>query len=542
MSKEKIFLFDTTLRDGQQTQGVHFSLEDKYRIAHALDSIGFDYIEGGWPGANPTDSEFFESPPPIKYSIFTAFGMTKRSGRSAENDGVLASVTKAGTSAVCLVGKTNDYHVKKVLGISNQDNLSNIGDSIAHLVTIGKEAIFDAEHFFDGYKSDPNYALECLCAANDSGAQWIVLCDTNGGTLPTEIYDTVKQVIQSGIPGHKLGIHAHNDTENAVANSLAAIDAGARQVQGTINGLGERCGNANLVSIVPSLMLKNYYSDRFVVGIEDVKLKEITKLSRLLDDILNRVPNKASPYVGSAAFTHKAGLHASAIAKDPKTYEHVKPEYVGNVRVIPMSNQAGKSNLINKLSEAGIIIEKDDHRLEAILREIKEQEDNGYAYDVAGASFEIFAREKLGLMPQFFSINRYKVTMEKRFNSNGRFSIISEAVVSLNLGSEERVSVSESLDENGRDQGPVHALSAALRKDLGPYQSIIKDIKLVDFKVRIMNGGTEAVTRVFIDSEDERGQRWSTVGVSANIIDASCAALLDSINWKLLREEAKPES
>ncbi len=538
---ERIFLFDTTLRDGQQTQGVHFSLDDKHRIANALDSIGLDYIEGGWPGANPTDSEFFDVPPKVKNSILTAFGMTKRSGRSVQNDDVLASVTNAGTRAVCLVGKANDYHVKKVLGVSNEDNLNNIQESISHLVDLGREAIFDAEHFFDGYKSNPSYALESLLAANEAGAKWIVLCDTNGGTLPTEIYDTVKMVIKNGISGSKLGIHAHNDTENAVANSFAAVDAGARQIQGTINGLGERCGNANLVSIIPSLLLKNYYSDRFKVGIRKEKLKEITKLSRLLDDILNRVPNKASPYVGAAAFTHKAGLHASAIVKDPRTYEHVSPENVGNVRVVPMSNQAGRSNLLSKLTESGIKIEKNDDRLEAILKEIKEKEDKGYAYDVAGASFEIFAREKLGLMPVFFSINRYKVTMEKRFNSTGRFSIISEAVVSLNLGSNEKVSVSESLDAEGRDQGPVHALSAALRKDLGPYQSFIQDIKLVDFKVRIMNGGTEAVTRVLIDSEDNHGQRWSTVGVSANIIDASCMALLDSINWKLLKEKVKPE-
>ena len=538
---ERIYLFDTTLRDGQQTQGVQFSLDDKHRVAHALDLMGIDYIEGGWPGANPTDSEFFEKSPKLDKSIFTAFGMTKKSGRSVENDSVLAPVANAGTRAVCLVGKTNDYHVKKVLGVSNEENLINIHDSILYLSKLGKEAIFDAEHFFDGYKSNPSYALECLVTAMKSGARWIVLCDTNGGTLPTEIFDIVRQVIKSGIPGNRIGIHAHNDTENAVSNSLAAIDAGARQIQGTINGLGERCGNANLVSIIPSLLLKPYYSDRFDVGISKGSLNDITKLSRLLDDILNRVPNKSSPYVGAAAFTHKAGLHASAIIKDPKTYEHINPEDVGNVRVVPMSNQAGRSNLISRLSEAGIRVEKKDLRLEAILHEIKEKEDNGYAYDVAGASFEIFARGKLGLMPKFFSLNRYKVTMEKRFNSTGSFSIISEAVVSVNLGSEEKVSVSESLDENGQDQGPVHALSAALRKDLGPYQSYIADIKLVDFKVRIMNGGTEAVTRVLIDSEDNQGQRWSTVGVSANIIDASCAALVDSINWKLLKEKVKPK-
>jgi 2-isopropylmalate synthase len=304
--------------------------------------------------------------------------------------------------------------------------------------------------------------------------------------------------------------------------------------------LGERCGNANLVSIIPTLILKKHFNERFDVNIDKTKLKDITKLSRILDEILNRVPNKASPYVGAAAFSHKAGLHASAIIKDPKTYEHVNPSDVGNVRVIPVSNQAGKSNLLKILNESGVEIQKNDDRLYKILEEIKEKEDYGYSFDVAGASFEIFARKKLGIMPHFFSVNRYKVTMEKRENLERHFSLISEAVVSINLGSQERVSVAESLDIYGKDQGPVHALSAALRKDLGPYQSFIEDMKLVDFKVRIMNGGTEAITRVLIDSEDKNGVRWSTIGVSANIIDASYDAIIDSINWKLLKEKAIP--
>ena len=537
---DQIFLYDTTLRDGQQTQGVQFTYQDKFRIVNALDNLGLDYIEGGWPGANPTDTDFFQNPPKIKNSILTAFGMTKRVGISANNDTILASVVNSGTNAVCLVGKSYDYHVKKVLGISNQENLINIEESIRHLVKSGKEAIFDAEHFFDGFKSDPKYAFECLLSAYQSDADWIILCDTNGGTLPNEIYEIVKSVIKMGIPGNKLGIHSHNDTENAVANSFAAIDAGVRQIQGTINGLGERCGNANLISIIPSLILKQHFNNRFEINIDKTKLKEITKLSRILDEILNRVPNKASPYVGAAAFTHKAGLHASAILKDPKTYEHINPSEVGNVRVIPASNQAGKSNLIKILNESGVEIEKSDDRIFRILQEIKEKEDKGYTFDVASASFEIFARKQLGLMPHFFSVNRYKVTMEKRQKIENQYSIISEAVVSINLGNQEQVSIAESLDNNGEDQGPVHALSAALKKDLGPYQSFIEDIKLVDFKVRIMNGGTEAITRVLIDSEDRNGLRWSTIGVSANIIDASYDAILDSINWKLLRENATP--
>ena len=537
---DQIFLYDTTLRDGQQTQGVKFTYEDKFRIVKALDNIGLDYIEGGWPGANPTDTDFFQNPPKIKNSILTAFGMTKRAGISVNNDTILASVVNSGTNAVCIVGKSYDYHVKKVLDISNQENLTNIEESIKHLVKSGKEAIFDAEHFFDGFKSDPKYAFECLLSAYQSDADWIILCDTNGGTLPNEIYEIVKSVIKMGIPGNKLGIHSHNDTENAVANSFAAIDAGVRQIQGTINGLGERCGNANLISIIPSLILKQHFNNRFEINIDKTKLKEITKLSRILDEILNRVPNKASPYVGAAAFTHKAGLHASAILKDPKTYEHINPSEVGNVRVIPASNQAGKSNLIKILNESGVEIEKSDDRIFRILQEIKEKEDKGYTFDVASASFEIFARKQLGLMPHFFSVNRYKVTMEKRQKIENQYSIISEAVVSINLGNQEQVSIAESLDNNGEDQGPVHALSAALKKDLGPYQSFIEDIKLVDFKVRIMNGGTEAITRVLIDSEDRNGLRWSTIGVSANIIDASYDAILDSINWKLLRENATP--
>jgi 2-isopropylmalate synthase len=536
---ERLHIYDTTLRDGQQTQGVQFSVAEKIAIAEALDTLGVDYIEGGWPGANPTDSDFFAARPQTR-ATFTAFGMTKRAGRSAANDDVLAQVMNAGTPAICLVGKTHDFHVTTALGITLDENIENIRASVAHIVAEGKEALFDAEHFFDGYKANAPYALECALAAHEAGARWVVLCDTNGGTLPQEIHDITRAVIEAGIPGENIGIHCHDDTGNAVAGSLAAIDAGARQVQGTLNGLGERCGNANLVSLLPTLLLKAPYRDRFETGVTEAELVKLTKVSRKLDDILNRVPLRSAPYVGASAFTHKAGLHASAILKDPSTYEHIEPGLVGNSRLVPMSNQAGQSNLRSRLADAGIEVEKGDPRLGEILDEIKRREDEGYAYDGAQASFEILARRMLGQLPQFFEVKRYKVTIERRKNRYDKMVSLSEAMVVVKIGNEKKLSVSESMDENGSDRGPVNALSRALAKDLGPYQSCIDDLKLVDFKVRITQGGTDAVTRVIIDSEDGLGRRWSTVGVSPNIVDASFEALLDAINWKLLRDGLKP--
>ena len=536
--KERLYLFDTTLRDGQQTQGVQFSTEEKRRIAEALDSLGVDYIEGGWPGANPTDSAFFETAPKTRATM-TAFGMTKRSGRSAENDDVLAAVTNAGTPAVCLVGKSSAFQVREALGIPLEENLENIAASFAHLGRLGREALFDAEHFFDGYKDDPAYALQALHAAFDAGARWIVLCDTNGGTLPDEIGRITAEVIASGIPGDRLGIHCHNDTETAVAGSLAAVLAGARQIQGTLNGLGERCGNANLTSIIPTLLLKEPYASRFETGVTPEALKGLRRVSRLLDDILNRVPVKSQAYVGASAFAHKAGLHASAILKDPTTYEHVDPAAVGNARIVPMSNQAGQSNLRERLRSMGLEVEKGDPALARILDRIKEREARGYSYDTAQASFELIARDELGLLPEFFEVKRYRVTVERRKNSRGEIVSLSEAVVVVKIDGERTLNVSESVGPDGSDQGPVNALSRALQKDLGRYQAYIDDINLVDFKVRITNGGTEAVTRVIIDSEDGEGRRWSTVGVSANIVDASFEALVDAIRWKLVRDGAE---
>ena len=540
MKRERIYLYDTTLRDGQQTQGVNFTVDNKIHISKALDDLGIDYVEGGWPGANPTDSDFFDTKPKLK-ATFTAFGMTKRSGKSAENDEVLSAVLNANTPGVCLVGKTHDFHVTKALGITLEENLKNISDSVRHIVSKGREALFDCEHFFDGYRENPKYALKAAKAAYDAGARWVVLCDTNGGALPAQIFSATKAVIDIGIPGECIGIHTHDDTEHAVANSLAAIDAGARQVQGTLNGLGERCGNANLVTLIPTLLLKEPYSSLYETGIEISKLNGLTSISRTLDDILNRVPDKWAAYVGSSAFAHKAGLHASAILKDPQTYEHIDPTIVGNERIIPMSNQAGQSNLKKRLMDAGLQIEKGDSRLSEILNAIKEREDRGYAYDSAQASFELIARKILGQLPTFFEIKRYRVTVEKRKNKYGKMVSLSEAVVVAKIGKNKVLSVSESMDPECGDQGPVNALSKALAKDLGPYQNCIDDMTLTDYKVRITGSGTDAVTRVIIDSQDGQGRRWSTVGVSANIVDASFEALLDAINWKLIRDGMKSE-
>lgn len=531
---DRLYLYDTTLRDGQQTQGVLFSAAEKHEIARMLDALGVDHIEGGWPGANPTDSEFFETAPKTS-AVMTAFGMTKRSGRSAENDDVLAAVVNAGTPAVCLVGKTHPFHVRTALGMTLEENRDNIKKSVEHLVKMGKEALFDCEHFFDGFEDNPDYALSCAQAAFDAGARWIVLCDTNGGTMPARIAEIVRAVIAAGIPGDHLGIHTHNDTEQAVAGSLAALDAGARQIQGTLNGLGERCGNANLTALIPTLLLKEPYASRYTTGIKRENLPQLMKVSRRLDDILNRVPRREAAYVGASAFAHKAGLHASAILKDPTTYEHIPPETVGNVRIVPMSNQAGLSNLRKRLGDLGL--DGTPEQLRRILEIIKEREDAGYAYDVAPASFELLARAELNQLSEAFEVKRYRVTVERRKNKYDRMVTVSEAVVVVKVDGEKRLSVSESMDDTGSDRGPVNALSKALAKDLGALSERISDMRLKDFRVRIMQGGTEAVTRVIIDHEDDAGRRWSTVGVSPNIVDASFEALLDAVRWKLCQTD-----
>lgn len=539
MHRERLFLYDTTLRDGQQTQGVQFSTAEKIRIAEALSSLGIDHIEGGWPGANPTDSEFFAQAPSLNATL-TAFGMTKRAGRSAENDDVLAGVMNAGTASVCLVGKSHDFHVTDALGISLEDNLENIHASMAHIVAQGREAILDAEHFFDGYRANPGYAVDCLKAALDAGARWVVLCDTNGGALPMTVGQVVRDVIAAGVPGDRLGIHTHDDTGNAVANTLVAIEAGARQIQGTLNGLGERCGNANLVTLIPTLLLKDPFASRFETNVPLDALKNLRSLSLMLDEILNRLPLKQAPYVGASAFAHKAGLHASAIVKNPATYEHIDPEIVGNERVIPMSNQAGQSNLRKRLEDAGIETKKDDAALPLILDRIKERESLGYAYDSAQASFELLAREELGLLPHFFEVERYRVISERRRNARGKLVVESEAVVTVQVAGKSHTSFFKNDHANDlEDDGPVNALWQAIKTDLGRHQSVIDVIRLVDFKVRITGSGTEAATRVIIDFQDDAARRWSTVGVSANIVDAAFEALCDGIVWKLIQAGAR---
>ncbi len=527
MKKQRIYLFDTTLRDGQQTPGIDFSVEDKIAIATMLDEFGIDYVEGGYPGANPTDTAFFEKKR-TRRSAFVAFGMTKRAGVSASNDPGLAALIGAASDAVCFVAKSWDYHVRVALGCTNEENLESITASVEATAAAGKEPLVDCEHFFDGYKANPDYALACARTAYDAGARWVVLCDTNGGTQPAEIRDIVAKAIAAGIPGNRLGIHAHDDTGQAVANSLAAIEAGCRQVQGTLNGIGERCGNANLVTIIPTLMLKSAYADRFETGLTADALEGLTRLSRAFDELLNRAPDQQAPFVGASAFATKAGIHASALLKEPQTYEHVPPETVGNVRKVMISDQGGKSNFINELKRRGIAVAKDSQRLDALISIVKEREAQGYAYEGADASFELLARRTLGTVPDFFKVESFRCLVERRFDANGNLKTVSEAVVRVEIDGEERMSVAEG-------HGPVNALDIALRKDLGKYQDEIADMELADFKVRILNGGTEAITRVLIESTDDSGHRWWTVGVSDNIIDASFQALMDSIVFKLMK-------
>jgi 2-isopropylmalate synthase len=527
MKKERLYLFDTTLRDGQQTPGIDFSVEDKIAIARMLDDFGIDYVEGGYPGANPTDTAFF-SEKRTASAKFVAFGMTRRVGVSASNDPGLAALLQARSDAICFVAKSWDYHVRVALGCTNEENLEAIRASVEAAVGAGREAMVDCEHFFDGFKANPGYALACARTACDAGARWVVLCDTNGGTQPSELREIVARVIASGIPGERLGIHAHDDTGQAVANSLTAVEAGVRQIQGTLNGIGERCGNANLISIIPTLVLKPAYAERFETGIGREALAGITRLARGFDELLNRAPEAQSPYVGLSAFATKAGIHASAIMKEPATYEHVPPESVGNRRKVMVSDQGGKANFIAELKRRGIDVPKDDFRLDALISVVKGREAEGYAYEGADASFELLARSMLGAVPEFFRVESFRCMVERRYDANGNLKTVSEAIVKLTVDGEERMSVAEG-------HGPVNALDIALRKDLGRYQGEIADLELSDYKVRILNGGTEAITRVLIESHDSTGARWWTVGVSDNIIDASFQALMDSIVYKLMK-------
>ncbi|HUZ72679.1 MAG TPA: citramalate synthase [Stellaceae bacterium] len=525
MTRERLYLFDTTLRDGAQTQGVDFSVHDKRTIAEALDRIGIDYVEGGWPGANPTDSGFFAAPPALARARLIAFGMTKRSGRSAANDPGLAAVLDARAQGTCLVGKSWDFHVTLALGITLEENLRLIGESIAAAAARGGEAMFDAEHFFDGYKANPDYALACLAAAEAAGARWMVLCDTNGGTLPHEVARIVAEVART-IPSDRLGIHCHDDTGNAAAGSLAAVEAGVRQVQGTLNGLGERCGNANLVTIIPTLALKLGYA----TGVDAAAMQRLTHVSRFLDERLNRPSDRHAPYVGESAFAHKGGLHVSAVEKDPRSYEHIDPALVGNRRHVVVSDQAGRANLLARLREIDITVEPDHPKLAALLDEVKTREFAGYAYDGAAASFELLARRTLGAVPEYFHLQSFRVLDERRWNAKGELVTLSEATIKVEVGGKQAMTVAEG-------NGPVNALDAALRKALTEHFPELERIRLTDYKVRILTpqDATGAVTRVMIETADEDGTAWSTVGVSTNIIDASYNALHDSLTYMLWR-------
>ena len=529
MSRERLTIFDTTLRDGAQTTGVDFSLADKRRVAELLDELGVDYVEGGYPGANPQDTEFFTTKA-TKHARFAAFGMTKRAGRSASNDPGVAALLASAADTITFVAKTWDYHVRVALGATLDENLDGIADSITHVRNAGREAILDCEHFFDGYKANPEYALQCVRTAHEAGARWIVLCDTNGGTLPNEIEDIVRAVAQV-VPGSHLGIHTHNDTENAVANTFAAVRAGVRHIQGTLNGLGERCGNANLCSIIPTLLLKDEYASRFEIGVSIDKLATLKKISATLDELLNRRPNRHAPYVGDSAFATKAGIHASAVLKDPRTYEHVPPETVGNQRRVLVSDQAGRSNILSELERLGVQVASDDPRVGRLLEQVKEREALGYAYEGADASFELLARRMLGQAPTYFEVERFSVSVERRHNAVGDLVSVSEAIVKVKVGDDVMISAAEG-------NGPINALDLALRKDLGRYQRHIDDLQLLDYRVRVFQGGTDAVTRVLIEFGDSQGARWSTVGVSANVVDASFQALIDSIDYKLMKAGA----
>ena len=529
MTGERIYLYDTTLRDGAQTQGVDFSVQDKLRIARELDALGIDYIEGGWPGANPTDDAFFAHPPEFRQAKLCAFGMTRRSGRSAANDPGLVGLFQARTPVITLVGKSSARQAEGALGVTRDENLTMIADSIRESCRHADEVMFDAEHCFDGFKEDGEYTLACLEAAHAAGARWIVLCDTNGGALPHEVEAVVARVV-GRIPNERVGIHTHNDTENAVANSLAAIRAGARQVQGTLNGLGERCGNANLVSLIPTLKLKLGYE----VGVSDDGLRHLTQLSRTFDERLNRTPNRHAPYVGASAFAHKAGLHASAVAKSPAFYEHIDPALVGNARDILVSDQAGRANLMFRFAEMGMDVDPDPEQTAALLTAIKEREARGWVYDGAAASFEVLVRRTLGQVPDYFDLLSFRVIDERRYNAAGQLVTTSEATIKVAAGGKNYYTVADG-------NGPVNALDHALRQALIENYPSLEQMQLIDYKVRILapEQGTAAVTRVIIESGDGLGRVWQTVGVSGNIIDASYEALHDAITYKLFLDGAR---
>ncbi len=531
-AKKHLHIYDTTLRDGTQAEDFSLSLEDKIKIALKLDRLGLDYIEGGWPGSNPKDAEFFSEIQnyELAHSRIVAFGSTRNFHKSAEKDPNLSALVASGAPAITIFGKTWDIHVRDALRISLDDNLGLIEDSLRFLRSRVEELFYDAEHFFDGFKNNPEYALATLERAIAGGADCLVLCDTNGGTLPNELPDIIaevkKLVERTGYRGG-FGIHAHNDSECAVANSLIAVNLGARQVQGTMNGFGERCGNANLTSIMPALALKMDYDFTAAAYME-----RLSDTARFVSEIANIPHNKYQPYVGMAAFAHKGGIHVSAVERNPLTYEHIRPEQVGNSRRVLISDLSGKSNILHKARKFGLKLESGDPVVASILKKLKELENQGFQYEGAEASFELMMRRAMGAQPQYFQLQSFRVIDQK---SDMEHPPQAEATIRLEVGG-------ESVHTAALGDGPVNALDNALRKALTRFYPCLADMWLNDYKVRVLTSehGTGAGVRVLIESCDRQSQ-WSTVGVSHDILEASWQALVDAISYKLMKDECRRE-
>ncbi|OGH95598.1 MAG: citramalate synthase [Candidatus Melainabacteria bacterium GWA2_34_9] len=527
MLQNKIEIYDTTLRDGGQAEGIAFSANDKLKIIHLLDELGVDYIEAGWPGANPKDIEVFEQAKTLKLknAKITAFGCTRKVNGKAETDPILNQLIDSGTKIITIFGKTWDFHVEHALCTTLEENLNMVYDSIAYLKSKGKRVFFDAEHFYDGYKNNSDYALKAIEAAHKAGAERIILCDTNGGCLPVEMKE-ITEIVEKFLPEAIIGIHAHNDSDTAVANSIIAVQAGAKQVQGTFNGYGERCGNANLCSIIPALQLK--------LGFETLgkNIKKLSSVSRQISEIANRKANDFSPYVGRSAFTHKAGVHASGVMKNSSTYEHIDPETVGNARKILISDQAGTASIKEKISGINLGIDLTNDDMRKVLEQIKNLEWQGFTFEDADASFELMVREVLGIKPQYFELKGFRVISDTR----GIGPLNTEASVKVRVGNEILHKVSEG-------EGPGNALDSAVRLALKPFYPKIEKFKLTDFKVRILDGtdGTGAKTRVHVETSDGY-ERWDTVGVSRNIIEATYLAIVDSLDYGLLMQNEIPQN
>ncbi len=521
-----IKIYDTTLRDGTQAEDIAVTVRDKVKIAKKLDEMKFDYIEGGWPGSNPKDMLFFETikKEKLRYSKLTSFGSTKRAGLKIEDDPSIQSFLKSEAPVFTVFGKTWDFHVTEALKISLEENIELISETISYLKKYSDEVVYDAEHFFDGFKKNEDYAIKTILAAQEGGADWIVFCDTNGGTLPSEVIDIINRI--KPFIKVKMGIHTHNDSELAVANSLVAVENNIKMVQGTINGFGERCGNANLCSIIPNLILK--LNKNCLDGLES--LKKLTKLSRFVNEILNKRHFRHQPFVGISSFTHKGGVHVSAVRKAPETYEHINPELVGNKRRVVVSELSGKSNIFAKAEELGLKINEQSEVAKEVLRKIKDLENKGFQFEGADASFEILAKKASGAYRKYFDLIGFRVIDEKLKEDR---KPVSEATIRIKV--EDREEHTAALGD-----GPVNALDNALRKALKKIYPVIEKVRLSDYKVRILSTdlGTAALTRVLIESEDEK-DKWITVGVSENIIEASWQALVDSLEYKLLKEGIK---